>query len=43
MRIYQRKYKYKNRRAFGDSLVNLVSIETITQEPHDFNRVECQI
>ena len=24
-------------------MVNLASIEAITQEPHDFNRVECQI
>lgn len=23
-------------------MVNLASIEAITQEPHDFNRVECQ-
>ena len=27
---------------FGDSLVNLASIEAITQESRDFNRVECQ-
>ncbi len=25
-----------------DSLANLLSIESITQEPHDFSRVECQ-